>query len=112
MGFRWRGRFLAVSGVDRMSAGKRPRGRRWPRYAGSALLVVLILAVGASSFIDEPLRRVVVRQMNQHLKGYSADIRRLSFHPIGLSLTLYDLTFVQQAHPDPPVFQAPRLDAS
>ena len=37
---------------------------------------------------------------------------KLSFHPIGLSLTLYDLRFLQQAHPDPPVFYAPRLDAS
>jgi hypothetical protein len=65
-----------------------------------------------SFFIDEPLRRLVVRQMNQQLKGYTADIRKLSFHPVGLSLTLYDLKFLQQAHPDPPVFHAPKLDAS
>jgi uncharacterized protein involved in outer membrane biogenesis len=70
------------------------------------------LAVVGSFFIDEPLRRVVVRQINRQLKGYSADTRKLSFHPIGLSLILYDLRFLQQAHPDPPVFQAPRLDAS
>jgi hypothetical protein len=50
--------------------------------------------------------------MNQRLKGYRADMRKLSFHPVGLSLTLYDLTFVQDAHPDPPVFLARRLDAS
>jgi uncharacterized protein involved in outer membrane biogenesis len=50
--------------------------------------------------------------MNQGLKGYNADIRKLSFHPIGLSLTLYDLKFLQEGHPDPPVFHAPRLDAS
>ena len=87
-------------------------GRRWLRRAGIALLALVVLAFVASFFIDEPLRRVVVRQMNQQLKGYSADIRKLSFHPIGLSLTLYDLKFVQQAHPDPPVFHAPRLDAS
>jgi hypothetical protein len=70
------------------------------------------LPSSGSFFIDEPLRRVVVRQMNRQLKGYSADIRKLSFHPIGLSLPLYDLRFLQQAHPDPPVFHAPRLDAS
>ena len=87
-------------------------GRRWLRRAGIALLALVVLAFVASFFIDEPLRRVVVRQMNQQLKGYSADIRKLSFHPIGLSLTLYDLKFLQQAHPDPPVFHAPRLDAS
>jgi hypothetical protein len=50
--------------------------------------------------------------MNRQLRGYSADIRKLSFHPIGLSLTLYDLRFLQEAHPDPPVFHTPRLDAS
>ncbi|MGH7357996.1 MAG: AsmA family protein, partial [Candidatus Rokuibacteriota bacterium] len=72
----------------------------------------MALAVVGSFFIDEPLRRVVVRQMNRQLKGYSADIRKLSFHPIGLSLTLYDLRFLQEAHPEPPVFHAPRLDAS
>jgi hypothetical protein len=38
--------------------------------------------------------------MNQGLKGYNADIRKLSFHPIGLSLTLYDLKFLQEGHPD------------
>jgi hypothetical protein len=84
----------------------------WLRRIGVGLLALAALAVVASFFIDEPLRRVVVRKMNQALKGYRADIRKLSFHPIGLSLTLYDLRFVQEAHPDPPVFHAPRLDAS
>ena len=86
--------------------------RPWLRRAGIAVLALVVLAFVASFFIDEPLRRVVVRQMNHRLKGYSADILTLSFHPIGLSLTPYDLKFGQQAHPDPPVFHAPRLDAS
>jgi Domain of Unknown Function (DUF748) len=95
-----------------MASRSRPRDRRWLRYTGIALLVLVALAVVGSFFIDEPLRRGVVRQMNRQLKGYSADIRKLSFHPVGLSLTLYDLRFLQQAHPDTPVFHAPRLDAS
>ena len=95
-----------------MASPKRLRNRRWVRYAALALLLVVALAVVGSFFIDEPLRRLVVRQMNQQLKGYTADIRKLSFHPVGLSLTLYDLKFLQQAHPDPPVFHAPKLDAS
>jgi len=82
------------------------------RRTGIVVLALVVLAFVGSFFIDEPLRRVVVRQMNQQLKGYRADIRKLSFHPIGLSLTLSDLTFLQEAHPDPPVFHAPRLDAS
>jgi hypothetical protein len=59
--------------------------RRWLRYAGIAVLAVVALAVVRSFLIDEPLRRVVVRQMNRQLKGYSADIRKVSFHPIGIS---------------------------
>ena len=95
-----------------MASNRARGGRRWLRYTGIAVLAVVAVAFVGSFFIDEPLRRVVVRQMNQQLKGYSADIRKLSFHPIGLSLTLYDLRFLQQAHPDPAVFHAPRLDAS
>lgn len=95
-----------------MALRSRSGGPPWLRLAGVVVLALVFVIFIASFFIDEPLRRVVVRQMNQQLKGYSADIRKLSFHPIGLSLTLYDLKFVQQAHPDPPVFHAPRLDAS
>jgi hypothetical protein len=99
-----------------MASRRSLRERRWLRYVGIALLIVVTLAVAGSFFIDEPLRRVVVRQMvrqmNRQLKGYSAEIRQLSFHPVGLSLTLYDLTFLQEAHPEPPVFHAPQLDAS
>ena len=95
-----------------MASRSRSRGRRWLRYTGIALLGLVLVAVIGSFFIDEPLRRVIVRQMNQQLKGYRADIQKLSFHPVGLSLTLYDLRFVQEAHPDPPVFHVPQLDAS
>ena len=95
-----------------MLFGLDPAALPWLRRAGVVVLALLLIVFIASFFIDEPLRRAVVRQMNQQLKGYSADIRQLRFHPIGLSLTLYDLKFVQQAHPDPPVFHAPRLDAS
>jgi uncharacterized protein DUF748 len=86
--------------------------RRWLRRTGIAAVVLLGVVTAAFYMSDEPLRRVLVRQMNQRLKGYSATIRAVSFHPVGLSLTLYDLSFVQDAHPDPPVFMVRRLDAS
>jgi hypothetical protein len=86
--------------------------RVWLRRGAFVILVLLALAVAASFFIDEPLRRVIVRQMNASLKGYTATIRAVSFHPIGLSLTLHDLAFIQDKHPEPPVFVARRLDAS
>jgi len=66
----------------------------------------------ASFFVDEPIRRAIESQMNQRLKGYTAHIEKLSFHPIGGSLTLYNLVFIQDAHPEPPVLRVPRLDAS
>ena len=84
----------------------------WLRRGALFLLVVAALAVTASFFVDEPIRRLLVRQMNRSLKGYTATIRSVSFHPIGLSLTLHDLSFAQDAHPDPPVLLVRRLDAS
>ena len=85
------------------------RRTRWTLaiFAGTIVVAVLL-----SFFIDEPLRRSVERQMNAHLTGYSVSIGKLRFHPIGLSLTLSDLVFTQQANPDPPIGRIPRLDAS
>ena len=77
-----------------------------------AFIAVIALAVALSYFVDEPLRRHIEGQMNERLTGYSVSIGGLSFHPIGLSLTLYDVVFVQDAHPDPPIGHLARLDAS
>jgi hypothetical protein len=86
-------------------------GRR-TKIALIAVATLIALIFVASFFIDEPLRRYVERRMNESLDGYSVTIRRLSFHPIGASVTLYDAVFVQDAYPDPPVLHIPRLDAS
>ena len=66
----------------------------------------------ASFFVDEPLRRTIESRMNASMKGYTARIERLSFHPLGFGVTLYGLTFSQNAHPDPPVLAVSQLDAS
>ena len=89
--------------------------RRWPRsvrWSLIAVAVIVLVAVAISYALDEPLRRYVEGQMNARLDGYRVSIARLDFHPIGLSVTLDDLVFVQEAHPDPPVLHIPRLDAS
>jgi hypothetical protein len=90
----------------------RPRLGRRSRWilGGIALLVALIVI--ASFLVDEPLRRYIEGQMNEHLKGYTARIERLSFHPIGGSLTLFNLVIVQDQHPDPPVLHVDRFEAS
>ena len=89
-----------------------PRLGKRTRWVALILLAVVVLTVIASFFIDEPLRRYVERRMNESLDGYTVTIRRLSFHPIGASLTLSDVVFVQDKHPDPPVMQIPKLHAS
>jgi Domain of Unknown Function (DUF748) len=76
------------------------------------LAATIALAIFLSFFLDKPIRDYVERQMNARLQGYTVSIQKLSFHPIGLSLTLYDLVFVQEANPHPPVAHIPQLDAS
>ena len=62
--------------------------------------------------IDRPLRGIVERRLNQTLVGYSARLGHLNFHLIGLSMDLEALLVSQDAHPDPPVLNLPRLRMS
>jgi Domain of Unknown Function (DUF748) len=95
-----------------VAALRRPRISRRARWTLGILAAGILLAVLLSFFVNEPLRRYVEGQMNARLMGYRVSIGGLSFHPVGLSLTLSDLVFVQDANPDPPVASIPRLDAS
>ena len=95
--------------------GRRLRLRSPGRRTRITLLIVgvlLALIVVGSFFVDEPLRRSIESQMNARLKGYTAHIGKLSFHPLGFGVTLYNVTFAQNAHPDPPIMDIARLDAS
>jgi hypothetical protein len=85
--------------------------RRWKWVIG-VLAVVLALAYAVAFLIDEPLRRMTEREMNARMKGYTARIGHLNFHPIGFAVDLQDLVIIQDAHPDPPVLHVPRLTAS
>jgi hypothetical protein len=89
----------------------RPPGRR-TRIALLAVAVLVALVVVASLLVDEPLRRTIESRMNSRLKGYTARIERLRFHPLGFGVTLFGVTFAQNAHPDPPIMDIARLDAS
>jgi len=75
----------------------------------ASLALILYLA---SYFIDEPLRRMTEKKMNQALKGYSVRLPELHLRLIGLSVTLKGLTVLQQAHPEPPVAKFPYIKAS
>jgi len=76
------------------------------------IAILLVLAYTIASLIDEPLRRYTEAKMNRALKGYTARIGKLDFHPVGFSLDLYDVVVTQDAHPDPAVIQLGRLSAS
>jgi hypothetical protein len=73
---------------------------------------LIILAVVAAFFMDEPLRRYVERQMNSRLQGYTVHIGRLDLHPLRFSVDVYDFALVQNANPDPPIVQVPNIDSS
>lgn len=71
-----------------------------------------LLLVGASFFVDEPLRSHMEQALNAELHGYTVRLAGVAFHPIGLSITLKDLTIAQNAHPQPAVAHFPQLHAS
>ena len=85
---------------------------RWYRWVAGVALAFAVLLIVAAFLIDEPLRRLVERQMNDRLDGYTVSIAKLDFHPIGFAIDLRDIVLVQNANPDPPVMRMERLSAS
>jgi Domain of Unknown Function (DUF748) len=92
-------------------AGLRGMRRHWILIAVPIALVV-IAAYAIAFMLDEPLRRYTEGKMNRALKGYTASIKALDFHPLGFSLDLEDVTITQDEHPEPPVLRVDRLSAS
>jgi uncharacterized protein DUF748 len=85
--------------------------RRW-KWALGIVATLVVLAVVVSFFLDEPLRRQIEGRMNARMKGYTARIGKLDFHPFGFAIDFYDVVFTQDAHADPPVMRMKRLKAS
>lgn len=85
------------------------RPLRW--VVGIPVALALILFV-VSFFLDEPLRRMLEKNINRDLKGYSVRLPKAHLQLLDLSLTLKELTVLQQAYPDPPVVSIPVLKAS
>ena len=88
---------------------KLPRTVLW---VAIALGLLVLIAVVAAYFIDEPLRRQTEARINAALQGYTVRIGKLDFHPIGFSLDLEDSVITQNANPEPPVARIPNLSAS
>src|SRR5215470_10564160 len=87
------------------------RRQLWLGLATSLIALIAVVVVYVRLFIDDPLRRTVEHNVNQRLKGYTARIGVLHFHPLRFSLDLEDMTIVQDAYPEPPVAHIPLLHA-
>jgi len=85
------------------------RAAGWALGVPAALALLLFIA---SFLLDEPLRRMMERNINRDLKGYSVVLPKLHVELIGLALTLKGLTIRQDAHPEPPVAFFPAIKAS
>ena len=85
--------------------------RAWT-WALGIVAALVVLAIVVSFFLDEPMRRQIEHRMNARMKGYTAHIGKLDFHPVGFSIDFYDVVFLQNAHPDPPIMRFKRLTTS
>jgi Domain of Unknown Function (DUF748) len=65
-----------------------------------------------ASHFDEYLRRTLETKINQRLHGYTVALGHAHLNPFSLSLTLERAVIRQQANPNPPVADIPRLKTS
>lgn len=98
--------------------GKYGAFARWRRRHGRLFYlgivpaaIVIVLIIAGSYVVDRPLRGIMERNLNRRLKGYSAHLASVSFHPLGLGITLKGLTLSQNAHPKPPIMDILALNA-
>jgi Domain of Unknown Function (DUF748) len=82
---------------------------RWTLWTGVGIAALLIAIWIVSYAIDGPLTRYMQRSVNERLKGYTASVGRAHFNPFNLSVNLYEVGLVQDAHPDPPIARLPRV---
>ena len=77
------------------------------KYVGIGVATIVLGALIAIAFIDEPLRGFIERRVNQRLDGYRLTIGSLDFHPIGFSIDLENVVLVKTQHPDQPILKLP-----
>ena len=90
---------------------REPLGRRGLLWVLGLAILALVLLFVATRF-DETLRRTLETKINQRLHGYSVTLGHAHVSPFGLALTLEQAVIRQQANPEPPVADIPRLTAS
>jgi len=82
---------------------------RWVVWTAVAIAALLLLVWILSYALEQPLTAYMQRAMNQRLKGYTASVRHAHFNPFSLSMDLWDVGLVQNAHPDPPIARFPHI---
>lgn len=97
---------------SRPSRFRRFIASRWAKVLGCVLVGLVVLGAILDRALDEPFRRAVETRLNTTLVGYTARVPRLDFHLLGLSVDLDGIRVSQNAHPDPPVLEIPRLSMS
>jgi hypothetical protein len=93
---------------------KRPRqplGRRGLLWV-TLIAALLLLGYFIARHFDEYLRRTLEAKVNQRLHGYHVTLGHAHLSPFGLSLTLERAVIRQDANPNPPVAEIPRLTTS
>jgi Domain of Unknown Function (DUF748) len=89
------------------------RRRRLLVWLGVALVAAALAVVTFGlSALDGPLRAELERKMNQNLHGYRVSLGHAHAALFGLRLNLNDLVVRQDANPEPPVADLPRLHLS
>jgi hypothetical protein len=83
--------------------------RRWGWIVGGSVLALLVVVYLVAFLADEPLRRLVEREINARLTGYTMRIGRLEVHPIPASLGLRDVVVLQHPDLERPIIRMPRL---
>ena len=82
------------------------------KYVGIGVATIVLGALIAIVFIDEPLRGFIERRVNQRLDGYRLTIGSLDFHPMGFSIDLENVVLVKTQHPDQSILKIPLWGAS
>ncbi len=79
--------------------------------AGIAVVLV-VAAVVAAWFIDEPLRAAIERNANEQLDGYELRIGALDLHPLTLGVDLDGVVLRKTQDDGPPFIEVPHWSAS
>ena len=88
------------------------RGVRWSVVILGTVVVLFLAGAVLDRALAEPLRRDIERRFNENLQGYTATVDHVDFHLLGFALDVEGLVVSQNAHPDPPVLEIPRLTAN